>query len=191
MGVALAGAAWSQVQEAAAPPSAPPTSAPVTGVPVEAVPPEESAPPPPPPKVLREEPEEADEAPAAPPPPVAPLKRPRLGAAVLQATDKITAETLRFEARVGEPVRYKGLIVTVRACETTASDEPVADSIAHLDVLSQPTAAPGRPLPPARTVFRGWMFAGSPALHPFEHPSYDLWVIACKAASPVVSAGKA
>lgn len=191
---ALAGAAWAQEQEP--PPPAATTITPgatVAGVPAEAVPPEETrtAPPPAPRPIREEEEEAASDAPPAPPAPAAPLKRPRLGAAVLQATDKITAETLRFEARVNEPVRYKGLIVTVRACETTANDEAVADSIAHLDVLSQPAATSGRSPPPARIAFRGWMFAGSPALHPFEHPSYDLWVIACKAASPVVSPGKA
>jgi hypothetical protein len=33
-------------------------------------------------------------------------------------------------------------------------------------------------------VFRGWMFADMPGLHPFEHPVYDAWLIACKTASP-------
>ena len=29
-------------------------------------------------------------------------------------------------------------------------------------------------------IFRGWMFASSPALNPLEHPVYDVWVIDCK-----------
>jgi hypothetical protein len=33
-------------------------------------------------------------------------------------------------------------------------------------------------------VFHGWMFATSPALHPFQHPVYDAWLIACMAAAP-------
>jgi hypothetical protein len=37
---------------------------------------------------------------------------------------------------------------------------------------------------PARQLYRGWMFANAPGLHPFEHPVYDAWLIACKAASP-------
>ena len=32
-------------------------------------------------------------------------------------------------------------------------------------------------------IFRGWMFASSPALNPLEHPVYDVWVIACKTRS--------
>jgi hypothetical protein len=34
-------------------------------------------------------------------------------------------------------------------------------------------------------VFRGWMFASSPGLHPVEHPLYDVWLIACKTPAPV------
>ena len=54
-----------------------------------------------------------DVAPAAPPkeqvvekPVEAPMRRDRYDIAVLQALDKVTAETLRFEARVNTPVRW-------------------------------------------------------------------------------------
>ena len=29
-------------------------------------------------------------------------------------------------------------------------------------------------------IFRGWMFASSPALNPLEHAVYDVWVIDCE-----------
>ena len=114
-----------------------------------------------------------------------PMKRPRYGAAILQAVDKVTAETLRFEAQVGHPVRFKGLVVTVNTCETTAADEDAPDSIAHLSVLSQPE---GLTTATARDAYRGWMFANAPAVHPFQHPVYDVWLIACKTAAPLAPA---
>jgi hypothetical protein len=120
--------------------------------------------------------------------PEQPQRRPRYDIAVLQALDKVTAETLRFEAKVGQPVRYKTLIFTVRACEHTAPDEPVDDSIAYVEVLSQPKAEPGRPVLPARQAFKGWMYASSPSLNPLEHPVYDAWLISCRAAAPVSAA---
>jgi len=135
------------------------------------------APEPPAPKPVAAEPD-------APKPPPEPLKRPRFTAAVMQGVDKITAETLRFEVKVGEPVRYKGLIVTIRACETTAADETITDAFAYAEVQSQPEVLPGRAAAAPRPVFHGWMFASSPTLHPLEHPVYDLWLIACKTASP-------
>jgi hypothetical protein len=123
----------------------------------------------------------ADDQPPADQPPPEPLKRPRYAAAVMQAVDKLTAETLRFETKIGEPVRFKGIVLTVRACETTAADETAPDNIAFIDVQSQPLNSE---VPP-RQVYRGWMFASSPSLHPFEHPIYDLWLIACKTTAPV------
>jgi len=120
----------------------------------------------------------------APRPPAEPLKRPRYASAILQGVDKITAETLRFEAKVGEPVRYKGLILTVHACETAAADEDAPEAAAHLEVQSQPEILAGGSAPPPRLVYRGWMFASSPTLHPFEHPVYDLWLIACRTDGP-------
>jgi hypothetical protein len=116
-----------------------------------------------------------------------PQKRPRYGAAILQAVDKVTAETLRFEAKVGQPVRFKGLVVTVNTCETTAQDEDAPDSIAHLSVLTQPE---GVTTAAARDAYRGWMYANSAAVHPFQHPVYDLWLIACKASPPVASVAR-
>lgn len=142
-----------------------------------AVTPEEGPPPP-----SAEEPAaKAEASPPADTPPPEPLKRPRYAAAVMQAVDKLTAETLRFETKVGEPVRFKGMVLTVRACETTAADETAPDNVAYVDVQSQPLNSSVQ----ARQVFRGWMFASSPSLHPFEHPIYDLWLIACKTSAPV------
>jgi hypothetical protein len=120
----------------------------------------------------------------APDKPVEPMKRPRYAIAVIQAMDKVTAETMRFEAPVGKPIRYKSLIFIVRACETTAPDEAITDAAAHVEIDSEPIAQQGAVAAPARQVFRGWMFANSPGLNLFQSPAYDAWLIACKTASP-------
>jgi hypothetical protein len=116
--------------------------------------------------------------------PAEPMKRTRSPVAILQALDKVTAESLRFEAPVGQPIRYKNLVITVRACETSAPDELTPDFSAYLVVDSQPKAQPGRTPPPARSVFHGWMFASTPGVNALQHPVYDVWLIACKAADP-------
>lgn len=113
-------------------------------------------------------------------------RRTRHASAILQVLDKITAETIRFEARVGRPVRYKGLVFTVRSCETTAPAEARRDSLAYVEVRAQPRLA-GREDQPSRQVFRGWMSAQSPGVNAMEHPIYDAWLISCKAPSPSVS----
>jgi hypothetical protein len=113
--------------------------------------------------------------------PVEPTRRSRSGAAIIQAIDKVTAETLRFEAPVGQPIRYKTLVFTVRACETSAPDEDAPESAVYMTIDSQPRSLTGRAPPPPRQVFRGWMFASSPGLNPLQHPVYDAWLIACRA----------
>jgi hypothetical protein len=188
--------AWAglALAQPAVPPAQPPTQsnafeapAPTPVAPEEAPPAEVVAPPP-----IPAPPVQATEvAPASPPaekvaeePAKAVIRRARSNVAILQALDKVTAQTIRFEAEVGKPVRYKSLIFTVRACEISAPDEPVADSIAYLVIASQPRGAPGKPAPPTRQVFRGWMYASSPGLNPLEHPAYDAWLITCKAPAP-------
>jgi hypothetical protein len=173
------------------PPPAPLEVPPVDPAPEEA-PPAEVAPPAP----VAAPPVKPSEVTEAPPPkeqavekPIeTKTKRPRYDVAILQALDKVTAETVRFEAAVGQPIRYKNLVITVRACEQAATDEPVEDSMAYLTVQSQPRAADGKSSPAARQVFRGWMYASSPALNPLEHPVYDAWLISCKTPAPVSAA---
>lgn len=164
--------------------------APIPPAPEEA-PPAQVAPPPP----VVAPPIEAEEVAPAPPPkaqvaakPTEAAKRSRYDVAVIQALDKVSAESMRFEAAVGRPVRYKNLVFTVRACERSAADEATEDSIAHVTVESQPRSAPGKPTPPPRQAFRGWMYASSPGLNPLEHPIYDAWLITCRAAAPVPTA---
>jgi hypothetical protein len=125
---------------------------------------------------------------AAPEKPAEPVKRPRYSVAIIQALDKVTTETMRFEAPVGQPIRYKTLVFTVRACETTTPDEDAPDSIAYVTVDTQPKALPGRVAPPGRQIYKGWMYANSPGLNPLEHPVYDAWLIACKTSVPVAPA---
>jgi hypothetical protein len=131
---------------------------------------------------------EKEIAPAQPPaevkPPGVPVRRTRYDVAVIEALDKVTAESLRFEAAVGRPVRYKSLVFTVKACERSAPEEAVEDSVAYLTVDSQPRAAAGKPALAPRQTFKGWMYASSPGLHPLEHPVYDAWLITCRAATP-------
>jgi hypothetical protein len=132
---------------------------------------------------------EKEVAPAPPLPGVvkptgAPVRRTRFDVAVIEALDKVTATSLRFEAAVGRPVRYKSLVFTVKACERSTPDEAVDDSIAYITVDSQPRPAPGKPALAPRQSFKGWMYASSPGLHPLEHPVYDAWLITCRAAAP-------
>lgn len=128
------------------------------------------------------EPEQQAEEQAPPPAPETPPgRRQRARIAVVEAVDKITAQKMRFEVEVGgRPVRFqKALIFTARACEMSASDELVPDSIAYLEISLQPRGVLNMSEP--RQIFRGWMFASAPAVNGLQHPVYDAWVVGCRA----------
>jgi hypothetical protein len=112
--------------------------------------------------------------------PTTPAPRQRRKFAVIQAIDKTTAETMKFEVEVGgRPVRFnKNLIFSVRACEVSTPDELTEDAIAYVDVSLQGRGTNQAAEP--RQVFRGWMFASSPAVSGLQNPNYDAWVVGCK-----------
>ncbi|WP_428154834.1 DUF2155 domain-containing protein [Brevundimonas sp.] len=110
--------------------------------------------------------------------PDTPARRQRRKFAIIQAIDKVTAESMKFEVEVGgRPVRFnRNLIFAARACEVTTPDELTEDAIAYIDVSLQPR---GRETAP-RQIFRGWMFASSPSVSGVQNPYYDAWIVGCK-----------
>ena len=104
--------------------------------------------------------------------------------AILQVLDKVTAETLQFEAPVGKRIRYKTLVFAVKVCETRGLDDPQPRPSAYVLIDSQAGAIAGRAPPPAKQVFKGWMFANGPGLHPLEHPVYDAWLVSLQRRRP-------
>ncbi len=93
--------------------------------------------------------------------------------AVLQALDKVTARVSTLEAPVGEVVTFGTLEIIARTCDKRPPEE-TPESATFLDVWEV------RPGEPALSIFRGWMFASSPALSAMEHPVYDVWVLDCR-----------
>jgi hypothetical protein len=93
--------------------------------------------------------------------------------AILQGLDKVTARVSTIEARLGDTAKFGALEIIVRACEKRPPEE-TPESAAFLDVWEV------RPGEPAGSIFRGWMFASSPALSALEHPVYDVWVLDCQ-----------
>lgn len=93
--------------------------------------------------------------------------------AVLQGLDKVTAHVVTIEAPVGQPVRFGTLEIIARSCKTRRPEES-PESAAFLDIWEL------RNNQPAQSLFRGWMFASSPALSAMEHPVYDIRVLGCE-----------
>ncbi len=93
--------------------------------------------------------------------------------AVLQALDKVTAQVSTMDAPIGEVVKFGTIEIVARTCDKRPPEE-TPESASFLDIWEV------RPREAALSVFRGWMFASSPALSAMEHPVYDVWVLDCR-----------
>jgi len=73
----------------------------------------------------------------------------------------------------GQSVRWKDVIVRLRACETTApwEEEKLTGAFVQVDVL--------KPDKSWNRVFSGWLYKESPSLNVVEHPVYDVWPKSC------------
>ena len=93
--------------------------------------------------------------------------------AVLQGLDKVTARVSALSAPIGATVRFGTLEVIVRHCDKRPPEE-APESAAFVDIWQ------ARSGESSGSLFRGWMFASSPALNALEHPVYDIWVLDCE-----------
>lgn len=94
--------------------------------------------------------------------------------AILRALDKTTARVEELNIPVNQPLKFGTLIITAHTCRVTPPEE-MPEAASFLEVSEFKPGEKDIPL------FRGWMFASSPALSAMEHPVYDIWVTGCKA----------
>lgn len=91
--------------------------------------------------------------------------------AVLQGLDKITARVTELTMPNGQTKAFGGLLVRVSSCYRRPPEEP-PEATAFVEIGDARQN-------PAPIIFRGWMFASSPAVSSLEHPIYDIRVLRC------------
>jgi hypothetical protein len=98
--------------------------------------------------------------------------------AVLGILNKRNGIVQNVALHPGQSVRWKDVIVRLRACEATApwEDEKLTGAFVQLDV-QQPDKSWKR-------AFSGWLYKESPSLNVVEHPVYDVWPKSCEMTYP-------
>jgi hypothetical protein len=105
--------------------------------------------------------------------------------AVLGVLNKRNGIVQNVTLKPGQSVRWKDVIVRLRACETTAPWEPEKLTGAFVQVdVQRPDRTWGR-------VFSGWLYKESPSLNVVEHPIYDVWPKSCAMTYPAGPAAPA
>jgi len=98
--------------------------------------------------------------------------------AVLGILNKRNGIVQNVTLRPGQSIRWKDVIVRLRACEATAPWEPEKLTGAFVQVdVQKPDKSWGR-------VFSGWLYKESPSLNVVEHPIYDVWPKSCAMTYP-------
>jgi len=98
--------------------------------------------------------------------------------AVLAILNKRNGIVQNVSLHPGQSVRWKDVIVRLRACETTApwEEEKLTGAFVQVDV-QRPDRSWGR-------VFSGWLYKESPSLNVVEHPVYDVTPKSCEMTYP-------
>ena len=98
--------------------------------------------------------------------------------AVLGLLNKRNGIVQNVSLHPGQSVRWKDMIVRLRACETTApwEEEKLTGAFVQVDV-QRPDKAWAR-------VFSGWLYKESPSLNVVENAVYDVWPKSCEMTYP-------
>ena len=91
----------------------------------------------------------------------------------LHVLDKVTSRVEIIEVQVGKIVEFGSLQIEIFLCKKRPPEEVPEDFVLLrvYDKISQENS---------EIIFQGWMISSSPAVTPFEHPIYDVWVKDCK-----------
>ena len=91
----------------------------------------------------------------------------------LHVLDKVTSRVEIIEIPVGEIFEFDSLQIEIFLCKKRPPEE-VPEDFVLLRVYDK--ISPEN----LEIIFQGWMISSSPAVTPFEHPIYDVWVKDCK-----------
>ena len=91
----------------------------------------------------------------------------------IKILDKISSKNSRLELEIDEEVKFKNLLIKALKCKNSEFDDN-PEITAYLQVKDISIKSNDEVF-----VFNGWTFSSSPALRPFDHPVYDIWLTKC------------
>ena len=91
----------------------------------------------------------------------------------IKILDKISSKNQLVKLQNGVETKYKDLSIKVIKCRNSEFDDnpEITAYVQVRDLISKNNDDV--------YIFNGWMFSSSPSLKPFDHPVYDIWLVAC------------
>ena len=91
----------------------------------------------------------------------------------IKILDKISSKNTLLKLKNGELITFKDLSIKSLKCKNSEFDDnpEITAYIQVQDLTNQDNNEV--------FVFNGWTFSSSPAINPFDHPVYDIWLTKC------------
>jgi hypothetical protein len=91
----------------------------------------------------------------------------------IKILDKVSSKTNLIKLTIGEEKKFQNLLIKSLKCKNSEFDDnpEITAYIQVKDLINKDNNEV--------FIFNGWTFSSSPAINPFDHPVYDVWLIKC------------
>ena len=91
----------------------------------------------------------------------------------IKILDKVSSKTNLLKLKIGEELKFQNLLIKSLKCKNSEFDDnPEITSYIQVKDLTNKNNN-------EVFIFNGWTFLSSPAINPFDHPVYDIWLTKC------------
>jgi len=91
----------------------------------------------------------------------------------IKILDKVSSKTNHLKLKIGEQKKFQNLLIKSLKCKNSEFDDN-PEITAYIQVQDLVNKDNNEVF-----IFNGWTFSSSPAINPFDHPVYDIWLTKC------------
>ena len=91
----------------------------------------------------------------------------------IKILDKVSSKTNLLKLTIGEKKKFQNLLIKSLKCKNSEFDDN-PEITAYIQVQELVNKDNNEVF-----IFNGWTFSSSPAINPFDHPVYDIWLTKC------------
>ena len=91
----------------------------------------------------------------------------------IKILDKVSSKTNLLKLKIGEEKKFQNLLIKSFKCKNSEFDDN-PEITAYIQVKDVTNKNNDEVF-----IFNGWTFSSSPAVNPFDHPVYDIWLTKC------------
>ena len=91
----------------------------------------------------------------------------------IKVLDKVSSKTDLLKLEIGKELKFKSLLIKSLKCKNSEFDDN-PEITAYIQVKDMTNRDNNEVF-----IFNGWTFSSSPAVNPFDHAVYDIWLTSC------------